>query len=42
MNLYDEMASEKGKEIVLNGWRADKILDAVEIGSTKLKFIRPF
>ena len=31
MDLYNELTSEKGKEIVLSGWRASGILDAVEI-----------
>ena len=34
---YDEITSEKEKEIVLNGWKAAGILDAVEMGSAKLK-----
>ena len=25
MNLYDEMTSEKGNQIVLNGWKAAEI-----------------
>ena len=33
MNLYDEITSEKGKEIVLNDWKAAEILDAVVMGS---------
>ena len=37
MNLYEEMTSKKVKEIDLNGWKAARILDAVEKGSTKLK-----
>ena len=32
MNLYEEITSEKGKQIVLNGWKAVGILDAVEMG----------
>ena len=42
MNLYDEITSEKGKEIVLNGWKAAGILDAVKMGSAKLKCLDPF
>ena len=42
MKLYDEIASEKGKEIVLNGWKAAGILDAVKMGSAKLKCLDPF
>ena len=36
------MTSEKGKEIVLNGWKAAGITDAVKMGSAKLKCIRSF
>ena len=42
MNLYDKITSEKGKEIILNGWKAARILDAVEMGSAKLKCLDPF
>ena len=42
MNLYDEVTSENKKEILLNGWRAAEILDAMEMGSTKLKCLDPF
>ena len=41
MNLCDEITSEKGKEIVLNGQKAVGILDAVEMGSAKLKCLDP-
>ena len=41
MNLCDEITSEKGKEIVLNGQKAVRILDAVEMGSAKLKCLDP-
>ena len=36
MNLYDEITLENGKGIVLNGWKAARILGAVDMGSTKL------
>ena len=42
MNLYDKITSEKGKEIALNVWKAAGILDAMETGSAKLKFLEPF
>ena len=42
MNLHDEITSEKGKENVLNCWKAATILDAVEMGSAKLKCFDPF
>ena len=41
MNLCDEITSEKGKEIVLNGQKAVGILGAVEMGSAKLKCLDP-
>ena len=42
MNLYDEITSERGKEIVLNGCKTAGVLDTVEIGSAKLKCLDPF
>ena len=42
VNLYDKLVSEKGKKIVFNVWKAAGILDAVETGSAKLKFLDPF
>ena len=33
--MYDEITSEKGKDIVLSGWKAAGILDAVKMGSVK-------
>ena len=42
MNMYDQITSEKRKEIVINGWKAAGILYAAEMGSTKLKCLDPF
>ena len=42
MNLYDEITSERGKEIVLHGCKTAGVLDTVEMGSTKLKCLDPF
>ena len=42
MNLYKEITSEKGKEVVHNGWKAARTLDAVEVGPAKLKCLDPF
>ena len=36
INLYHKIISEKGKEIVLNGWKPATILSTVDIGSAKL------
>ena len=38
----DKFTSEKGKRIVLNGWKAAGILDTMEMGFTKLKCLDPF
>ena len=40
--MYDQITSEKRKEIVINGWKAAGILYAAEMGSTKLKCLDPF
>ena len=42
MNLHGKIISEKGKEIVLNGWKAAEILDAEEMLSAKLKCLDHF
>ena len=42
MNQYDEITSGKGKKIILNSWKAARILDAVEKGFAKLKCLDPF
>ena len=42
MNLHDKIISEKGKEIVLNAWKAAEILDAEEMLSAKLKCLDHF
>ena len=36
INLYHKITSEKGKEIVLNGWKPARILSAVDMESAKL------
>ena len=41
IDLYNELTSEKGKEIVLSGWRASGTLDAVEMGTAKLPTLDP-
>ena len=42
MNLYNEIISEKRKEIILNSWKTPGILYALEMGSTKLEYLDPF
>ena len=36
IDLYNEFTSAKVQEIVINGWKASGINDAVEMGSTEL------
>ena len=42
VELYNEMTSEKGKEIILSGWRAAGISDAIRLGILGLPSIDPF
>lgn len=42
VELYNEMTSEKGKEIILSGWRAAGISDAIRLGILGLPTIDPF
>ena len=42
INLYDEITFEKGKEIILNCWKAAGTLDTVEMGFANLKCLDPF
>ena len=37
VDLYNEFTSAKGQEIVINGWKASGIYDAVEMGSTEMQ-----
>ena len=40
--LYDKLASDKRKDIIISGWRAACILDAVQMGSVCLQCLDPF
>jgi hypothetical protein len=42
IEMYNEVTTEKGKEIIINGWRAAGILDAVKMGSVDLQCLDPF
>lgn len=42
IEMYDELTSDKGRNVVVNGWRASGILEAVEIGSVNLQSLDPF
>ena len=42
VDLYNEFTSSKGKDIIISGWRASGILDALKLGSVGLPSIDPF
>ena len=42
VEYYNEMTSQPGEEVIVNGWKASGIFDAVELGSTALPSIDPF
>ena len=42
MKFYNHITSEKGSEIIINGWKRSGIYDAVKNGSSSLPSIEPF
>ena len=42
MNLYNEITSEKSKDIIANGFRAAEITNAINLYSKNLPSINPF
>ena len=42
VELYNEMTSHKGKEIIASGWRASGISDALKLGTAGIQSIDPF
>jgi len=42
MQYYNEITSEAGRSIIINGWKAAGISDALELGSSGLPSIDPF
>ena len=42
ISLYDFMSSPEGKVVIASGWRKSGILDAVEMGLSKLPVLDPF
>ena len=41
MKFYNHITSEKGSEIIINGWKRSGIYDAVKNGSSSLPSIDP-
>ena len=39
---YNQLSSHQGKEVILSGWRAAGIVDAIEMGSEGLPSLDPF
>ena len=42
MQFYNEITSEKGQSVIINGWKAAGIYDALQLGSKHLPSIDPF
>ena len=42
MELYNQMTTGKGRDIIISGWKASGIFDAVQFGSRKLPSLDPF
>ncbi|XP_057303392.1 uncharacterized protein LOC130640840 [Hydractinia symbiolongicarpus] len=42
LQFYNHITSADGREVVLNGWKASGIYDAVRMGSTSLESLDPF
>ena len=42
IELYNELTSSSGREVVVNGWKAAGIYDAIEMGPAKLPALNPF
>jgi len=42
VDFYNHITSAEGKQVVLNGWKAAGIYDALKLGSSKLPSIDPF
>ena len=42
IDMYNQLTSEKGKEIMMSGWRASGIINAVQSGSESLQQLDPF
>ena len=42
IELYNELTSFSGREVVVNGWKEACSYDAIEMGSAKLPPLDPF
>ena len=42
VEFYSEITAEPGAKVIVNGWKASGIFDAVEMGSTALPSVDPF
>ena len=42
IDLYNELTSSEGRKVVINGWRASGIADAIDMGSKDLPPLDPF
>ena len=42
IKLFNEMTSEAGKSVILNGWEKSGITDGIKLGKSKLTTLDPF
>ena len=42
IELYNELSSEAGRDVIISGWRQSGIIDALELGSASLPTLDPF
>ena len=42
VEYYNEITSENGSSVIINGWKAAGIYDAINVGSSGLQSIDPF
>ena len=42
MELYNHITPEAGSKIIINGWKASRIYDAIKMGESALPSIDPF
>ena len=42
VEYYNKITSEKGSSVIINGWKAAGIYDAIKAGSPGLQSINPF
>ena len=42
LELFNHMTTSQGKEIIMSGWKASGIIEAIKKGSARLPSLNPF